>query len=106
MSKLCQAVHVAGAFSESLVVVVELLGCAGAGAGAVGVLVDVDGVGVGVVAAVEPLRMLASARSWLSVPWNRFMSVLAWMPAMRLLLEYCQNVHVLHAPAKVVGRLP
>src|SRR3954451_3008362 len=97
MSKDCQAVAVAGAWMDIRVPVGFVVGGFGAEGG--------EGAGEGgAVGAVPP--MFASARSCAAVPWNVFMSVCARMPAIRLVLEYCQNVHVVHAPPKVVGLLP
>ena len=102
MSKECQAVAFAGAWMDISVPAAVVAG----GCGAVGAGVGAGGAGgAGVVGAVVPPRF-ASARSCATVPWNVFMSVFARMPAIRLVLEYCQNVQVVHAPPNVVGLLP
>src|SRR4051812_44363489 len=102
MSKDCHAVAVAGVRMDTAVAADWVVGGgAGAGADVVG-----GGVGAGAVVVVEVLGMFASDRSWVRVPWNVFMSLFARMPETVLVLEYCQNVHVFHAPPNVVGRLP
>src|SRR3954469_24201288 len=100
MSNDCQAAAVVGVWID----ISMPAGLLDGGAGAVGTGAGFDGVDVVVVVVV--VRMFASARSCVRVPWNLFMSVCARMPVIRLLLEYCQNVQVFHAPPNVFGRLP
>src|SRR3954453_13441535 len=100
MSKECHAVAAAGVWIDSAVAADWVaVGVVGAGA-------DVVGAGAGAAVVVEVPAMFASARSWVRVPRNVFMSLFAWIPETLLVLDYCQKVHVFPAPPNVVGRLP